>query len=150
MSDQFAACCWCNQAAVAELLTERAKVINRQFDLPHTITRCGACQQLNAEASWGNQTHRYRALAYPRRFRAPQYVLLYPVSCAWCKQSESLEPLEINATIGNPASARHHYDIYVCETCQRHTAISYLGQVQQFPATQDKRYTSMYYLELGE
>ena len=87
---------------------------------------------------------------YPRTFRAPLYVLVYPIACGWCGRADMVEPEEINATVANPASQRHRYDIYACHACDRYTAVSYLGQVFAYPAIQDDRYRSLYYLEIGE
>ena len=98
----------------------------------------------------GSQHFVYRALEYPRTFRSPIYVLIYEVACGWCGRADMIEPDEINATVGNPASQRHQYDIYACHACDRYTAVSYLGQVFAYPASQDDRYPSMYYLEVEE
>ena len=40
---------------------------------------------LTAEARWGKQHFLYKALEYPRTFRAPLYVLVYPIACGWCR-----------------------------------------------------------------
>jgi hypothetical protein len=133
-----------------ELADIDVKIANPQLDFDHAIYRCGSCGKLTAEARWGNQQYVYRAIEYSRRFRGVIYVLVYDVACGWCSRSDMLEPQEINATVGNPASARHHYDIYACHACDRYTAVSYLGQVFAYPATQDQRYPSMYYLEVGD
>jgi hypothetical protein len=143
-------CRWCGAAGELELIDFDVKVANPQVDFDHRIYRCGLCQKLSAEARWGNQQYEYKVLEYPRAFRSPVYVLVYEVACAWCGRSDLIEPVEINATVGNPASARHHYDIYACNSCERYTAVSYLGQVFAYPATQDERYPSMFYLEIGE
>ena len=143
-------CQWCSMDAELELVNLDVKVANPQVEFEHNIYRCTACVKLTAEARWGKQLFQYRALEYPRSFRAPVYVLVYPIACGWCGRSDMIEPEEINATVGNPASQRHHYDIYACHACDRYTAISYLGQVFAYPATQDDRYPSMYYLEIGD
>lgn len=144
------ACCWCGAAGELELADIDVKVANPQVDFAHAIYRCGACAKLSAAAHWGNQHYHYRALEYPRRLRSPIYVLVYEVACGWCGRTDQIEAEEINATIANPASARHHYDIYACHACERYTALSYLGQVAAYPATQDKRYPSLYYLEIED
>lgn len=144
------ACSWCGAKDALELIDFDVKVANPQVDFDHAIYRCTLCTKLTATARWGNQSFVYKALEYPRAFRSPVYVLVYPVACAWCGRADLIEPEEINATVGNPASARHHYDIYACHACNRYTALSYLGQVFTYPATQDERYPSMYYLEVGE
>ena len=105
---------------------------------------------VTAEARWGKQHFLYKALEYPRTFRAPLYVLVYPIACSWCSRADMVEPEEINATVANPASQRHRYDIYACHACDRYTAVSYLGQVFAYPATQDDRYPSLYYLEVDD
>jgi hypothetical protein len=144
------ACQWCGADSDLELVAFDVKVANPQVEFDHKIYRCGFCKKLTAEARWGKQTFAYRALEYPRTFRSPIYVLVYDVVCGWCGRSDLLEPEEINATVGNPASQRHHYDIYACHACDRYTAVSYLGQVFTYQATQDDRHPSMYYLEIGE
>jgi hypothetical protein len=150
MSERALMCHWCGMDDQLELAAIDMKVANPQLDFDHQIYRCGYCGKLTAEAHWGNQQYVYRALEYPRTFRAPLYVLVYDIACAWCGRTDMLEPEEINATVANPASARHHYDIYACHACDRYTAISYLGQVFAYPATQDDRYPSLYYLEIEE
>jgi hypothetical protein len=144
------ACQWCSMESDLELLDFDVKVANAQVEFDHMIYRCGFCKKLTAEARWGKQSFIYRALEYPRAFRGSIYVLVYDVACGWCGRGDMLEPEEINATVGNPASQRHHYDIYACHACDRYTAVSYLGQVFAYPATQDDRYPSMYYLEIGD
>src|SRR6185295_6704799 len=150
MTEQNLNCHWCGTDDKLELADYDIKVANPQVDFEHKIYRCGRCEKLTAEARWGSQRYTYRALEYRRAFRGPIYVLVYEIACAWCGRAERLEPEEINATVGNPASQRHHYDIYACHACDRYTAVSYLGQVFAYPATQDTRYHSMYYLEIGE
>jgi hypothetical protein len=144
------ACQWCSMDSDLQLVDFDVKVANPQVEFEHKIYRCGFCDKLTAEARWGKQIFLYKALEYPRTFRSPVYVLVYNVGCGWCGRGDMLEPTEINATVGNPASQRHHYDIYACHACDRYTAVSYLGQVFAYPATQDDRYPSMYYLEIGE
>ena len=143
-------CRWCSLDGELELADFDVNVVNRQVDFEHTIYRCSACQKLTAAARWGPQQFVYRALAYPRAFRRTVYVLVYDVACAWCGRADMIEPAEINATVGNPASQRHRYDIYACHACNRYTAISYLGQVFAYPAKQDERYPSMFYLEVED
>ena len=143
-------CQWCSMDSDLELVDFDIKVANSQVDFDHKIYRCGRCAQLTAEARWGGQRFAYRALEYPRTFRRPIYVLVYDVVCGWCGRADMLEPSEINATVANAASFRHHYDIYACHACDRYTAVSYLGQISAYPATPDPRYPSMYYLEIGE
>lgn len=150
MSESQLICRWCGAAGELELADFDIKVANPQVDFDHKIFRCTICKKLTAEARWGNQQFIYRALEYPRTLRSPIYVLVYEVACAWCERADLIEPEEINATVGNPASARHRYDIYACHACERYTAVSYLGQVFAYAATQDARYPSMYYLEVGE
>ena len=144
------ACCWCGGDDTLEIADLDVKIANPQVDFEHMIYRCGLCTKLSAVAHWGNQQFSYKALEYPRAFRSPIYVLVYDVACAWCGRADLIEPEEINATVGNPASARHRYDVYACHACERYTAISYLGQVFAYAATQDERYPSMYYLEVGD
>lgn len=143
------ACGWCG-ATELEVADIGVKIANPQVDFEHTILRCVACGKLMAEARWGSQEFRYRALEYPRRLRSPIYVLVYEVACSWCARADEIEPEEINATVANPASARHRYDVYACHACERYTAVSYLGQVFSYPATQDDRYPALFYLEIGE
>lgn len=144
------ACIWCGAEDVLEMIDFDVKVANPQVDFDHKIFRCELCQKLTAVAHWGHQEFVYKALEYARAFRSPIYVLVYEVACSWCGRADLIEPEEINATVANPASARHRYDIYACHSCERYTAVSYLGQVFAYPATQDTRYPSMYYLEIGE
>lgn len=144
------ACQWCSMEDDLHLVDLDIKVANPQVEFEHRIHRCGVCGKLTAEARWGKQLFQYKALEYPRAFRAPIYVLVYPVACGWCGRADMIEPEEINATVGNPASQRHQYDIYACHACDRYTAVSYLGQVYTYPATQDDRYPSMYYLEIDK
>jgi hypothetical protein len=150
MTEVDLACHWCAMDDSLEMVDFDVKVANPQVDFDHKIYRCGHCAKLTAEARWGSQRFDYKALEYPRPFRSPVYVLVYEVNCGWCGRSDMIEPEEINATVGNPASQRHQYDIYACHACDRYTAVSYLGQVFAYPATQDERYHSMYYLEIGE
>lgn len=150
MTDQERVCRWCDTAGSLDLADFEVKVANPQVEFAHSIYRCEQCGKLTAEARWGGQQFAYRAIEYQRPLRGAVYVLLYDVACAWCGRTDMLDPEEINATVGNPASQRHHYDIYACHACDRYTAVSYLGQVYAYPATQDERYRSMYYLELGE
>ncbi len=144
------ACQWCSMDAELELVDFDVKVANPQLDFDHKIYRCGSCAKLTAEARWGSQRYSYKTLEYQRTLRRPIYVLVYEVACGWCGRGDMIEPEEINATVANPASARHRYDIYACHACDRYTAVSYLGQVFAYPATQDARYLSLYYLEIGE
>lgn len=150
MSDPEQICQWCGMDAGLEAVDYDVNVANPQVEFDHAIARCGRCGKLSAAARWGAQRFVYRAIAYPRRFRKPIYVLVYDIACGWCGRMDMIEPEEINATIGNPASYRHRYDIYACHACDHYTAVSYLGQVFSYPATQDQRYPSLYYLEIGE
>ena len=143
-------CQWCGLDNDMALVNYDIKVANPQVDFEHTIYRCTLCQKLTAVARWGNQQFVYKVLEYPRTFRRPMYVLVYDVVCAWCGRGDLIEPEEINATVANPASQRHRYDIYACHACDRYTAVSYLGQVFAYPATQDDRYPALYYLEVEE
>jgi hypothetical protein len=144
------ACRWCGAEADLELLDFDVKVANPPVDFEHRIYECQTCKKLTAEARWGNQQFVYKAIQYPRTLRSPIYVLVFDVACAWCGRADLIEPEEINATVGNPASARHRYDIYACHSCEQYTAVSYLGQIFTYPAVQDDRYPSMYYLEVGD
>ncbi|HNP88126.1 MAG TPA: hypothetical protein PKK78_18455 [Kouleothrix sp.] len=148
--ESLQACCWCGAEDSSDLIDFDVQVANAQVDFDHAIYRCSVCTKLSATAQWGSQKFAYKALEYPRTLRKPIYVLVYDIACAWCGRSDAIEPADVNATIGNPASARHRYDIYACNACQRYTAVSYLGQVFTYPATQDTRYPSMYYLEVGD
>ena len=150
MTELELACHWCGMDDQLDLVEVDVRIANPQFDFDHAIYRCGRCAKLTAEARWGQQRYVYRAIDYRRAFRGAIYVLVYDIACGWCQRADMIEPEEINATIGNPASARHHYDIYACHACDRYTAVSYLGEVRAFPATQDDRYPSMYYLEIGD
>lgn len=150
MTEPEQTCQWCGMDNRLELADLDVEVTNPQVEFAHAIYRCEHCGKLTAAAHWGNQRFVYRALEYARTFRSPIYVLVYDVACGWCGRADMIEPEEINATVGNPASQRHHYDIYACHACDRYTAVSYLGQVFSYPATQDSRYPSMYYLEVGE
>lgn len=150
MTEPEQTCQWCGMDNTLDLADFDVKVANAQVEFDHTIYRCQHCAKLTATARWGNQQFVYRALEYQRSFRRPVYVLVYDVACGWCGRTDMIEPEEINATVGNPASQRHHYDIYACHACDRYTAVSYLGQVFAYPATQDSRYPSMYYLEIGD
>jgi len=143
-------CQWCQATGSLELADFDVKVANSQVDFEHMIYRCDACSKLTAYAHWGQQAFVYKALEYPRTLRSPLNGLVYEIACGWCGRADMLEPEEINATIANPASARHRYDIYACHACERYTAASYLGQVYAYPATQDARYHALYYLEVGE
>src|SRR5262245_28571980 len=150
MTSTELACEWSGMDSDPELIDFDVKVANPQVDFVHKIYRCGQCGKLTAEARWGNQQFVYKALEYPRTFRSPIYVLVYDIACGWCGRNDMIEPEEINATVGNPASQRHQYDIYACHACDRYTAVSYLGQIYTYPATQDDRYPSMFYLEVGD
>jgi hypothetical protein len=150
MTEQELACQWCGSATDLGVAGEGVKLANPQVDLPHTLFRCARCGQLSLGAKWGNQRYLYKGLEYKRPFRRPTYVAIFPVACAWCERRDKIEPEEINATVANPASQRHKYDIYACHACERYTAVSYLGEVYAYPATQDERYATLYYLELGE
>lgn len=141
-------CCWCGANDQVELTDLDIKVVNRQVDFAHALYHCERCDKLTVAARWGNQRYDYKAIAYQRAFRGALYVLIYDIACGWCGRSDQLEPEEINATIGNPASQRHQYDIYACFACERYTAVSYLGQIHAYPATQDDRYPSMFYLAI--
>ena len=150
MTELDLACRWCAMDDSLEMVDFDVKVANPQVDFDHKIYRCSQCTKLTAQARWGSQRFDYKVLEYPRAFRSTVYVLVYEVACGWCGRNDMIEPEEINATVGNPASQRHHYDIYACHACDRYTAVSYLGQVFTYPATQDERYHSMYYLEVGD
>lgn len=149
MTEHEQTCQWCGAGGGLDLADLDASVANPQVDVAHTISRCGRCGQLTAEARRGGRRYAYRALKHPRFLRSPVYVLVYDIACGWCGRSDQIEPTEINATVGNAVGQRTRYDIYACHACDRHTAVSYLGQVCAYPATQDDCHSSMYYLEIG-
>ena len=80
------ACHWCGADDQLELIDIGVKIANPQVEFEHTLHRCGQCGKLMAEARWGKQHYLYRALEYPRTFRAPLYVLVYDVACGWCSR----------------------------------------------------------------
>lgn len=138
-------CQWCGSGSVTTH-RHRAKVINTQIDFPHTLYRCAACQQLSLATHWNNREVFYRAIAHRRALRSPIYVIVYPIACAWCGQTESMHPEDINATIANPISTRMNYDVYWCDACSHHTALSYLGELVAYPARADTIYDTLYHL----
>src|SRR5262245_33884190 len=99
MTEQEMACQWCGENDELELADFDVNVANPQVDFDHTIYRCTRCGKLTAEARWGSQHYIYRALEYPRTFRAPIYVLVYDVVCGWCGRGDMIEPEEVNATV---------------------------------------------------
>jgi hypothetical protein len=147
MTETAISCQWCDSAEWAARY-DVVPVVNARLDVPHTLYECAQCGRLSLSAHWGQQYYTCRAIEHRRRFRSSLYVAVYSVACAWCGRSERLEPEEINATIANPASQRHKYDIYGCHACQRYTAISYLGEIYTYRATQDDRYHTLYYLDV--
>jgi hypothetical protein len=139
-------CQWCNSNQL-ELLTEHVHLTNAQVSVEHSIGRCAACEKFTAFALWGKEARfAYRALEYKRRFRASNWVAVYPVQCATCG-SPRTEPAEINVTVANPVSQRFRYDLYVCNDCHAATALSYLGQLSTHRAERDTTYRSLWYLD---
>jgi hypothetical protein len=113
---------------------------------PHTLYLCQDCQQYTLATYWGNQSLSYRAVAQRRFMRSPIYLIIYAISCAWCHHNDQIEPAEINATIANPLSRRHRYDIYACYACHQYTAVAYVGEVHTYQAKRDQSYGTLYHL----
>jgi len=124
--------------------------MNAQVEVNHTLYTCATCRGLSLVAWWANQPFAYRAVERRRLLRPSVCIAIYAVACAWCGRADQMEPQEINATLANPISTRHRYDIYGCYACQRYTAVSYSGEVCTYPATQDTQYQTLYYLHAGQ
>ncbi len=141
-------CQWCGSDAL-HMRRNEVQVLNAQVEVKHSLYACASCHGLSLVARWANQSYAYRAVERRRLLRPSVYIALYAVACAWCGCGEQMEPHEINATIANPVSTRHRYDIYGCYACQGYTAVSYSGEVCTYPATQDTQYHTLYYLQSG-
>lgn len=142
-----ATCKWCGFSGDLEIVGEHVQVTNAQASMEHTVVRCPSCHNTTAIARWGASVQFvYKVTEYPRRFRRSTWVAIYDVICAWCG-SKATDPIEINVTVANPVSQRFRYDLYVCQTCQRATAISYLGEVRTHCAERDDVYSSLWYLD---
>ena len=141
------ACAWCGATDGLELVSEHVHVTNAQVAMEHTVGRCRICDKTTALAQWGREVRfRYKVLEYKRFFRLSTWVAVYDVICAWCG-SRATEPLEINITVANPVSERFRYDLYLCRTCSKTTAISYLGDIRTHCAVRDDIYQALWYLD---
>jgi hypothetical protein len=141
------ACRWCGYAAGLDPISEHVHIANAQASMEHAIGRCPQCERATAVARWGNSVRfDYRVVEYKRMFRRSNWVAVYDVTCAWCG-SKATEPAEINVTVANPVSERFRYDLYSCRTCDRATAISYLGELRTHCAVRDEVYRSLWYLD---
>lgn len=149
MTREDITCQWCGSNEVTPT-KNGVKVDNAQIEIPHVPYTCGECQKLTLVAAWSNRSYSYRGVIQPRFLLPNLYVVLYEVACAWCGSDSNIEPLEINATINNPASNRHRYDIYACFACDHYTAVSYLGEIYTYRAKQDNVYRSLYHLVADE
>jgi len=115
--------------------------------MEHAVGRCPQCDKTTALAQWGRDVRfTYKVLEYKRLFRRSTWVAVYDVICAWCG-SKATEPIEINVTVANPVSERFRYDLYLCQTCNKVTAISYLGEVRTHCAVRDDIYPALWYLD---
>jgi hypothetical protein len=142
-----AACAWCGFKDGLEIIGEHVHISNAQVTMEHAIGRCPACERTTALAHWGRDTRfTYKVLEYKRLFRRSNWVAVYNVVCAWCG-SKATDPAEINVTVANPVSERFRYDLYVCQTCSKATAISYLGEVRTHCAVRDDIYRALWYLD---
>ncbi len=139
-------CCWCGGSV--QLQAHQARVINPQVDFPHALYRCTACRAWSLATEWGHRRYTYRAVPLRRMLLPTTYIVLYPTTCAWCGATNDMQAIEVNATIANPASQRHHYDIYGCTTCGHYTAVSYAGELTSYPATRDHTYPTLYHLQI--
>ena len=141
------ACAWCGSQAGLEVVSEHVHVVNAQVAMEHVIGRCAACEKTTALAQWGREVRfRYKVIEYKRLFRRSTWVAVYDVICAWCG-SRATDPLEINVTVANPVSERFRYDLYLCQTCSKTTAISYLGEIHTHCAVRDDIYRALWYLD---
>jgi len=138
-------CTWCGSCDIG-VRKDGVSVVNAHIDVAYTLLLCQTCGKYTLAGSWGGRDYAYRAVVYPRVLRAPLYVAIYPIACAWCGSREQVEPEEINATIANPASRRHRYDIYGCYACHRYTAVCYGSDLATHPATPDEIYHTLYYI----
>jgi hypothetical protein len=142
-----AACAWCGFKEGLAIVGEHVHISNAQVTMEHAVGRCPTCEQTTALAHWGRDTRFiYKVLEYKRLFRRSNWVAVYDVICAWCG-SKATDPAEINVTVANPVSERFRYDLYLCQTCSRATAISYLGEVRTHCAVRDKVYPALWYLD---
>jgi hypothetical protein len=142
-------CQWCNSSDM-ELRKAYVTVFNAQLDVPHALYVCAACKGCSLLAQWGNRHYHYRTIERRRLFRSSLYIIIYPISCTWCGETEQVEPEDINATIANPASRRHRYDVYRCNACEQYTAVSYLGDVETYPAVQDTNHPNLYHVRVED
>ena len=138
-------CLWCGYTG-SLLAGPTVTPVNPQLSLPHHVRHCPRCQEAMLDVDLPNRTVRRKGQEYKRRFRRSIWVVIYPISCAWCS-STATEAYDINATIANPLSSRLKYDIYRCTACENPTAISYLGEIAVYQARQDFEFPSLWYLE---
>ncbi len=140
-------CEWCSFADGLAVVGEHVHLTNAQVAMEHVVGRCLECGQTTALAQWGRDLRfSYKAIEYKRMFRRSTWVAVYNVICAWCG-SKATEPAEINVTVANPVSERFRYDLYGCQTCNKATAISYLGEVRTHCAERDDVYRALWYLD---
>lgn len=148
MNGQEYICQWCNSTDTT-IRKAQVAVLNAQIDAPHTLLVCNQCGNLSLSVWWGSRLSLYRAIEKRRFLRPSLCIIVYPVICAWCGQSNQMQPEEINATIANPTSRRHRYDIYGCYACDNYTAFSPMDTIKTYRARPDPTYQSLYYLEEG-
>lgn len=140
-------CEWCGYNDGLDVVGEHVHIVNAQVSMEHTVGRCPQCNKTTALARWGRDVRfSYKVIEYKRLLRRSTWVAVYTVICAWCG-SKATEPMEINVTVANPVSERFRYDLYVCQTCSKATAISYLGEVRTHCAVRDDVYRALWYLD---
>lgn len=140
-------CAWCGYKDGLDIVSEHVHISNAQVTMEHAVGMCPACEKTTAFAQWGRDMRfSYKVLEYKRWLRRSNWVVLYNVICAWCG-SKATNPAEINITVANPVSERFRYDLYVCQTCSKATAISYLGEVRTHCAVRDTVYSALWYLD---
>lgn len=146
MTEHTIQCPWCHSNDIV-LRTHQIKVENAQVEAPHTLYMCQACKHLALVTHWGNRQYVYRAIEQRRLFRSPTCIIIYDITCAWCGSNEHIEPVDINATVSNPAHRHHRYDIYACYACNHYSALAYLGEIRTYRAMQDTTYHTLYHLD---
>jgi hypothetical protein len=149
MTDSEGICQWCGSENV-QMRKYQVRVDNAQMDVPHMLYICADCRMYSLVAWFGNRCSIYRAIEKWRFLLPNIYIIIYPIACAWCGADEQMQPVDINATIGNPMTRRHRYDVYMCLACECYTAVSYLGELATYAATQDNIYSTLYYLNIED
>jgi uncharacterized protein with PIN domain len=140
-------CKWCGHPGPLVSVSDHVHISNAQVAMQHMVWRCPECKQKTATAQWGRDLRFvYKVVEYKRFLRRSTWIAIYDVICAWCG-SKATDPAEINVTVANPVSERFRYDLYSCATCEKATAISYLGELRTHCAVRDEVYRALWYLD---